>query len=255
MGGGGDLAGYWPRAAAWLLDLLVIVAMVVVLLFIAGGAGASNDSAGSVVIIGALLGNVLYAPVLMCRKGERNGQTLGKQALGIRVVREDAEPIGVPVAFMREFVGKSLLGSVFPYPVVDYLWPVWDRRSQAVHDKIASTFVVRADAVPDLDHRAGRPLAPGAPSGWASPTSAAPEGWAPPSSATPPAERAPADMSAWARPPAPAEPGAERAPEPDAAREPEPPAPVGDTGFAPPAPPPPPDPEDDEPVRGPFGPS
>ena len=49
---------------------------------------------------GAILGScllfvvvsLLYAPMLMMRDGARNGQTLGKQFVGIRVVRDNGQP-------------------------------------------------------------------------------------------------------------------------------------------------------------------
>lgn len=261
---GSDLAGYWSRVGATLLDGLVVGVVVFVVLLLAAAAGASDDSASTVVIISAVLSSLLYAPALMCRKGEHNGQTLGKQAAGIRVVREDAQPIGAPVALMREFVGKGLLGLIPFYTIVDYLLPLSDRRSQAIHDKVATTFVVRADAVPDLGHRAGEPPAPGAPAGWAPPTSSPPQGWAPPGSPapegwappTPRPSREPVDLSAWARPPAPPEPAraGDEGHGAEAPRGAEPPTAAGDDDVAPPTAPPR-DPDDDEPVRGPFGPS
>jgi uncharacterized RDD family membrane protein YckC len=37
-----------------------------------------------------------------------------------------------------------VLGIVSPvYLLLDYLWPLWDDRNQAIHDKIAGTNVVR----------------------------------------------------------------------------------------------------------------
>jgi uncharacterized RDD family membrane protein YckC len=37
-----------------------------------------------------------------------------------------------------------LVGSVTGlYLLLDYLWPLWDDKSQAIHDKIAKTNVVR----------------------------------------------------------------------------------------------------------------
>jgi hypothetical protein len=28
--------------------------------------------------------------------------------------------------------------------VLDYLWPLWDRRNQALHDKVVSSVVIKA---------------------------------------------------------------------------------------------------------------
>ena len=46
---------------------------------------------------------------LVRRPGRRNGQTIGKQALGIRAARADRSEIGVGVALLREIVAKVVL--------------------------------------------------------------------------------------------------------------------------------------------------
>jgi uncharacterized RDD family membrane protein YckC len=75
--------------------------------------------------------------------GSRRGQTVGKMALGI-AVRD--ERTGGPIGFWRG-LGRYLITLVFtlalvvPY-VVDSLAPLWDRRRQAWHDKVARTVVV-----------------------------------------------------------------------------------------------------------------
>ena len=62
---------------------------------------------------------LVYAPVLMMRKGEHNGQTWGKQVLGIRVVRDNGAAVRASAAAaLREIVLKSLLvgDRVFDHP-------------------------------------------------------------------------------------------------------------------------------------------
>jgi len=84
------------------------------------------------------------------REGDKNGMSLGKQAIGVRIVRENGAPMTVGTAILREFVIKTLvIGFVgwflIGLPILlDYLWPLWDDRNQALHDKMASTFVVKA---------------------------------------------------------------------------------------------------------------
>lgn len=234
---GGDLAGYGSRVGATLLDglLVGVVAFLAVVV-----AGVTRGDVNYVVIALALLSSLVYAPVLMCRSGSHNGQTLGKQALAIRVVRQDAQPITASTALVREFVGKGVLGLVPFFTIVDYLFPLGDPRRQAIHDKLASTFVVGADAVPDLARADADPFGarasdePPPPSGaWAPPAPASSSGWAPP------VERSPAPPVPEAEEPSP---GTDFAP-PSA---PAPPPPS--------APSPPPRREDDDEVRGPFGP-
>ncbi len=54
---------------------------------------------------------------------------------------------------MREVVLKWMVGSCLGlvtfgiYCVVDYLWPLWDRNRQALHDKMAETLVVQGRPV------------------------------------------------------------------------------------------------------------
>ena len=92
---------------------------------------------------------LFYAPFLMQREGEANGQTWGKQIVGIRVVRNDGEPMGFGWAVLRELVIKTFLfgwvgGSILIGWLLDVLWPLWDDENRALHDMIASTHVVRA---------------------------------------------------------------------------------------------------------------
>jgi uncharacterized RDD family membrane protein YckC len=93
---------------------------------------------------------LLYAPVLMKRPGAQNGQTWGKQVLGIRVVRDSGQPVEFGFAMLREVVVKYLLfsfvgGFFFSIPtIVNYLWPLWDDENRCLHDMIVSSHVVRS---------------------------------------------------------------------------------------------------------------
>jgi uncharacterized RDD family membrane protein YckC len=165
--GGLQLAGWGSRAGAWTLDVLVVIGVWIVLL-VPGTvltAATNADVAGVILLIGgglaALVLGILYAPFFMRREGERNGQSLGKQAVGIRVVRVSGEPFGWGWGLLREFVIKGLalsmassiasgitffllgVGGIAPY-LADYLWPLWDDENRAVHDMIAETRVVQA---------------------------------------------------------------------------------------------------------------
>ena len=85
----------------------------------------------------------------MAREGPHNGQSWGKQILGITVIRDNGEQIELGFAFLREFVVKNLLfgfvGGFFAGipTLVDYLWPLWDDENRCLHDMVVSTHVVR----------------------------------------------------------------------------------------------------------------
>jgi uncharacterized RDD family membrane protein YckC len=142
------LASWGSRAGAWLLDLLFLLVpwVAVVLLFVA----ELNVSGGILTALILLWTYFGYAPLFMMRSGQRNGQTPGKQIVGIRVVRESNEPLTFGYSLLREFAVKQLLigvvGGFFVYipTLLDYLWPLWDEQNRALHDMIAQTRVVRA---------------------------------------------------------------------------------------------------------------
>jgi uncharacterized RDD family membrane protein YckC len=172
---GQPLASYFQRVGAYLLDLLIEGVIAVVLggwlLYKAmqpffdafGRAMASNDQnairsvdAATTVNYGYLLAFTLltvaiqftYAVVFL----SRTGATPGKAALGISVrLRERPGPLSVADACKRASLqsGLSLLGNI-PYlgtafslvGLLDLLWPAWDGRRQALHDKLAATNVV-----------------------------------------------------------------------------------------------------------------
>ena len=85
----------------------------------------------------------------MMRDGERNGQTLGKQMVGIKVVRDNGEPFGFGWAAYREVVLKQLAvniaSAIIPFLpwFLNYFWPLWDDQNRALHDMAASTHVIR----------------------------------------------------------------------------------------------------------------
>lgn len=68
--------------------------------------------------------------------------TPGKLALGLRVRKRLSPtlPVGTVVGRMAISIGVSFV----PFgTILDYLWPLWDDRKQALHDKLVDTNVVR----------------------------------------------------------------------------------------------------------------
>lgn len=95
----------------------------------------------------------LFVVLMMIRKGERNGQTWGKQIIGIRAVRDNGEPWRFGSAAGREVLLKSIAAPVLSLLIpivpglvwlVNFLWPLWDDQKRALHDMAVSSHVVRA---------------------------------------------------------------------------------------------------------------
>jgi uncharacterized RDD family membrane protein YckC len=100
---------------------------------ILGGGGAAD---GIVILLG-----VAYYTYL---EGS-TGQTLGKKALGIRVIDLSAGgSIGYGRAFIR-YIGRIVS---FVVILLGYLWMLWDKEKQTWHDKFANSVVVPESAYP-----------------------------------------------------------------------------------------------------------
>ena len=143
---------------AALIDSLIIGVGALIILAIFGGVFSigffgGEDTGVVSVIVGLMLGflavaivALLYAPLMMART---NGKTLGRMAMGIRVVRANGQPMTFAWAMLREVAVKALLfgiaGSItFGLAnLADVLWPLWDDENRALHDFIVDTRTVR----------------------------------------------------------------------------------------------------------------
>lgn len=143
-------ASFGRRFVASLLDGVIVgvvggiiglvMGIIVGLILVATGSSSKDLTTsilGGVVQIvngGLTLGYYIYFT-------GKNGQTLGKKALGIKVIKKDSMQVpGYMSAFLREVVGKFLSAIVFG---LGYLWMLWDKDKQTWHDKIAGTIVIK----------------------------------------------------------------------------------------------------------------
>ncbi|HST16720.1 MAG TPA: RDD family protein [Gaiellaceae bacterium] len=132
------LAGWWSRVAAFLIDWLVLIVAIVLIEAIA-------RVVQSTVVIVVLFVGWAFAALIgywVYFEGSASGQTPGKHALGIRV-----RGVGGGRASYGQALGRNLLRDLmaifWPVGIANYLWPLWDRKNQCLHDKAASTIVVR----------------------------------------------------------------------------------------------------------------
>jgi uncharacterized RDD family membrane protein YckC len=150
---GAPLSGWWSRVAAQLIDALIltvpVIVLTIVVVAIAAGSEVGAVVTGIIVFLAYVVAAIFYAPVLMKRPGPHNGQTWGKQAMSITVVRDTGEQIGLGYGFLREIVIKQLLfgfvgGFFFSIPtIINYLWPLWDDQNRALHDMLAKSHVIK----------------------------------------------------------------------------------------------------------------
>jgi uncharacterized RDD family membrane protein YckC len=138
-----DPAGFLTRGIAFLIDILILLGSTV--LALASGllfAGVDLD-----VSLGSLMNLVITIYLVLLLIGSSYfvflhgfvGRTIGKMIMGIRIIRDDGELIGLREALIR-WVGY-FISTVFAF--LGFVWAIFDSKSQTWHDKLAGTYVVR----------------------------------------------------------------------------------------------------------------
>jgi uncharacterized RDD family membrane protein YckC len=150
--GGLDLASIGSRFAALFVDGLLIGLPAVALAFaIAIPLGffslEKTMAEGAIGLFFQLLYTFLYLGGWILYEGlmlSRNGQTLGKKALRIKVVSADGGDLTRGQAFGRT-AGRQLLGLIPCFSLVDYAMAFGQERT-CIHDMLAKTRVVNFHA-------------------------------------------------------------------------------------------------------------
>jgi uncharacterized RDD family membrane protein YckC len=128
----GPRAGFWQRFGAALIDA-VLLGVVGAILEV-----ALRSASG---LISLAIGIAYYGYL----EGSPSGQTIGKRAVGIRVVDfNTGGPIGFGRAVLRYF-GRIVSAIAC---LLGYFWMLWDKERQCWHDKFASDVVVPTEAYP-----------------------------------------------------------------------------------------------------------
>ncbi|MFJ4625463.1 RDD family protein [Streptomyces sp. NPDC088847] len=123
-------ANWGQRFLGTLVDILVFA--VPYILIIVGRGNSVLTIIGFLLLVGLAIWQLI-------QEG-KTGQTVGKKALGIRLVREsDGQPLGVGMAFVRRLA--HFLDSIACY--LGWLWPAWDAKRQTFADKVCGSIVIR----------------------------------------------------------------------------------------------------------------
>ncbi len=130
-----QLAGIKSRFIASFLDGIVLGGAGIALLFVLSLAG--GGSAGPLEQFIGLALPVVYYWYFWTR---RDGQTPGKSAVGIRVVKTNGAALSDSDAFIRA-IGYHV--SAF-FCFLGFIWAIFDGNNQTWHDKLAGTYVVSA---------------------------------------------------------------------------------------------------------------
>ena len=137
---GYTLASWMERFTAHALDS-VLGAVIVI-----AGLSVGFVLPGPLII---LLGVGLLAYVVWFLMTLASGQTPGKRIMNLRVMKTNGEPVTWGYMFLREFLVKGVLVNAASaitagiFFLVNYLFPLWDKDRQTLHDKMLETLVVK----------------------------------------------------------------------------------------------------------------
>jgi uncharacterized RDD family membrane protein YckC len=140
------------RLGAAILDSFIFMLMVyapVVIGAVAAGAASqaaeaaeSSNAAIGVGFVLGLIGLIVWSAITIVLM-KRNGQSIGKKATGIKVVRSDGSPVSVSRLIWLRNVVNWIISIIPLYGFIDVLF-IFGESRQCLHDKIADTIVVNA---------------------------------------------------------------------------------------------------------------
>ncbi len=141
-----DTAGVGSRTAAVLLDVLIQVtilgALTAAAVFLAGAVGGGAGTVAVIIMLIMVVVVIVGYPLAM--ESLWGGRTLGKAALGLRVVTVEGGPVRVRQSATRAIIGVFELWVTFGSVAV--LATILTRDNQRLGDLVAGTLVLRERA-------------------------------------------------------------------------------------------------------------
>ena len=139
--------GFWRRFIAHLIDGVVLLIITTLVMFLFTGNFAAsysfNESDFDFETFKNVFGGGLFSLIISITyyaglHSSKHQATIGKMALDMRVVKTD----GTRITFLRgvgRYFSSFLSGLIF---MIGYIIAAFDKRKQALHDKLADTMVL-----------------------------------------------------------------------------------------------------------------
>jgi uncharacterized RDD family membrane protein YckC len=119
--------GFGERLGAAFLDGLILMIPNYLLLFLFGQG------------LGNLIGILMIWLYGALQESGPNQATIGKKAVGLKVVNMEGQPVSFAQATGRHF-GKYISAIIL---LIGYFMMLWDEKKQTLHDKMANTLVIK----------------------------------------------------------------------------------------------------------------
>lgn len=133
-----DAATVLPRAVACLLDYLLYIAAYVLCMVLAAALSIDDSASGALAIgLGALC--LVLAPALV--EALSRGRSLGRLAMGLRIVRDDGGSIRLRHSLIRSVT--ALLEIIATFGTLAIITALFNERGKRLGDLMAGTYALR----------------------------------------------------------------------------------------------------------------
>ena len=135
------------RFGAFMLDQIIMMVAIlpiayVSLVLLSSTDGSINQESimrsWSITLAASVLIQSVYYAYFLTR---REGQTIGKKMMNVRVIKRDGSALSIWDAILRSIIGYTLVILAFG---IGFAWAAFDKQGQGWHDMIADTIVVEA---------------------------------------------------------------------------------------------------------------
>ena len=121
--------GFGDRIGAMLIDGIILIVPNLALTYLV------PDE-----LVGGIITLIMYWLYFAIQESGTSQATIGKKAVGLKVTSENGERITFGQATGRHF-GQYISCIIL---FIGYFMVLWDKKNQALHDKMAGTLVVKA---------------------------------------------------------------------------------------------------------------
>jgi uncharacterized RDD family membrane protein YckC len=141
INGSTQFGGFWIRVGASFIDLAVLIIPVLLISFLFRTVTTAADEMAQliVVLMDSILKTIVWWTYSAALHSSEWQATVGKKAVGLKVVDEDGNRISFGRATGRYFA-ETLSVLIF---AIGYMMVGWTKKKQGLHDMIARTYVIK----------------------------------------------------------------------------------------------------------------
>ncbi|MCD6505753.1 RDD family protein [Candidatus Poribacteria bacterium] len=137
-----EFASFGRRFLAVLIDVLIFYLIMLpgYAILLRSGPSTARDILDLLFFLFGLAFNIWNTVYLV----SRDGASIGKKLAGVVVLNEDFKNLSFGAALAREMIFKAI--SSLPF-WLGFFWMMWDGKCQTWHDKLAGSYVYKADSI------------------------------------------------------------------------------------------------------------